>query len=106
VEQRTAMDAEPVRADDVVAEVEQRPAGRVRAAQAPHPRARDTHAEPLEYGHAGRLQQDPGTHRPRLGGLLEQHDLVPVAGEEDRRGAARRPRPDHSDPHGRSSSPL
>ena len=56
------------------------------------------HAEALEHGDPGRLQQQPGAHRARVRRAFEDLDRVPGAREQRRRGQARGPRPDDADP--------
>ena len=86
------MDAETVRVDDVIAQVEQRPPGRVGAAQPVDLRSGHVDAKPVQDRHARRLEQDPGTDRGGLGGLLEQRDPMPVARQQQGGGAAGRAR--------------
>jgi hypothetical protein len=97
VEQRAAVHTEAVRADHVVAQVEQGPPGGVRAAQPGDLGAHDAHPEPLEHLYAGRLQQDARAHRTGLGGLLEHRHPMAVARQQQRRRAAGGAGADHCD---------
>ena len=96
-------DAEELRIEIAVAQIEHAPPGRgrrdervdARSLREDRPRA----PEPLEHEQPGRLHHDARPDRPRLADALEEGHLVPRPREKNPRRGARRAQPYDRDAH-------